>query len=533
MVETNVRRTQLLALAIIGGGGWLRFESLDAKCLWLDEIIGWRLDRYPPGELIARMRHPFEGSPPFYNLAMSAWIKLAGDSGWALRAPSALAGTLAVWGVYAFVYELAAFDRLSSDKSRQNSVVVPALLAAALTAANLMQVFNSRQARMYSWGAALLAWAGWALFKALRSRKPWAYWVLYGALALAACYTHVLPQLTVAAQLLFVALLLVAAVRRRWLGLRPAAWARVAWRGRWRWALLAAFIVVAGYAPWALTFRSKVAESGKSYWMPPLQFEEFFRQFFALSFGPFPAPDEIIKWGGLAAMILTAGALVGVARRGGVAGAYLVITGLIPAGVLVVHAMLVGRSLFQARYMSFMQLDWIAAAALLVGRWPRFVRWMVVGNGAALWGLLILPAAWEVIGPSARPGMRAAMDFVAVHRHTDEPVLTGNGFTFIEASYYGRRGAEPLLVADDTNRLLQKPAPYLNDADLVLRDRAAHDADGLWWVSSNSYDDQAGFRESVPGGWEFLSRQKFPRDYWWGEPVWVEHLRRVGDKRPE
>ena len=524
-----MRRFRLLILfAIVLAGGLLRFETLGAKCLWLDEIIAWRLNRYPPAELIARMRHPFEGSPPLYNLMMSFWSAIAGDSEWSLRAPAALAGTLSIVGVYAFVWELAAFERPKAARRRGRNVATPALLAAAMMAGSVMQIFTARQARMYSWGAALLAWAAWSLFKALRSRRPGAYWMLYAVLALAACYTHALPLLTVFAQLLFVAVLLAVAARQRWLGQRPAAWGRIAREGRWRWALVAAVLIAIGYAPWGLAFRAKVAQSARNYWMPPLRINDCLRQMFELFFGPFPATDTLMEWGGLAAVIVLAVALFQGARRGGWAGIYLLVTGIVPVALIAVHAVSSGHSLFQSRYLTFIHLDWLAAVALLVGRMPRPGRTTVVAYGFAIWIFVLMPPAWRLVGPAAEPGMRAAMAFVAAHRRPGEPLLTQNGATFIEVSYYGRDGAEPRYVVADPDRQHQVLAPYLNDADLISRGGAARGVEGLWWVSSTAWGNPRGLPAWFPGKWESRGRREFTRDYWWrpewSGPVVVEHF---------
>ncbi|NTW98278.1 MAG: hypothetical protein HGB28_07005, partial [Oscillochloris sp.] len=82
----------LIALAI-------RVYRLDAQSLWLDEGSSWQMARLPWGDLLRDMLSP-TAAYPLYHLLLKIWVSLLGDSEFALRLPSAIAGAAAVAAIY-------------------------------------------------------------------------------------------------------------------------------------------------------------------------------------------------------------------------------------------------------------------------------------------------------------------------------------------------------------------------------------------------------------------------------------------------
>jgi hypothetical protein len=86
-------------VALFVGALVLRLYRLDAQSLWLDEGGTWAEVTGRTGKgwlvLFGELFSP-NASYPLYHLILKAWVQLAGDSEWALRLPSALAGALAV-----------------------------------------------------------------------------------------------------------------------------------------------------------------------------------------------------------------------------------------------------------------------------------------------------------------------------------------------------------------------------------------------------------------------------------------------------
>src|SRR4051812_43115831 len=123
--------------------------------------------------------HDTEKTPPLYFLL--AWVTARGAHATELvRLPSVLAGTSSVPLVYVLGRE--AFSRASG------------LVAAACIALSPFAIFYGTEARGYSLVAALVVLSTVALLQALRDgRRRW--WLLHGAAALAALYTHYIAAL--------------------------------------------------------------------------------------------------------------------------------------------------------------------------------------------------------------------------------------------------------------------------------------------------------------------------------------------------
>ena len=136
--------------------GWLRFYRLDAQSYWNDEGISLGLAGRSVPTILRSAAADIH--PPGYYLVLKAWHALTGDTEFALRGLSALAGIVLV----ALLYRL---GRVYFDRPA-------ALAAAALGALNPFLVYYSQEARMYALAATLAA-ASFLLFSLwLRSSRP-------------------------------------------------------------------------------------------------------------------------------------------------------------------------------------------------------------------------------------------------------------------------------------------------------------------------------------------------------------------------
>ena len=128
------RRGLLLALT------WLAFAlrtwSLTAQSLWRDEVDALIFATRPLADVLATFRQPGQNGPLFF-LALRPWLAAAGHSEFALRFPSALAGTLAVPLIYLLM------RRLVEDRR-------PALITALLMATAPYLVWYGQEAKMYA-----------------------------------------------------------------------------------------------------------------------------------------------------------------------------------------------------------------------------------------------------------------------------------------------------------------------------------------------------------------------------------------------
>ena len=95
----DAARAPLVCLALFVTALLVRLYRLDAQSLWLDEGSSWELSRAGWATLASELLNP-SAAYPLYHLMLKGWMALFGDSEFALRLPSALAGAMAVPVVY-------------------------------------------------------------------------------------------------------------------------------------------------------------------------------------------------------------------------------------------------------------------------------------------------------------------------------------------------------------------------------------------------------------------------------------------------
>ena len=74
----------------------LRVWNPNGRSIWFDEAFSWTLCReFGPLEIIQRTGNDVH--PPFYYLVLWAWMRVFGESLWAMRFLSGIFGTVTVW----------------------------------------------------------------------------------------------------------------------------------------------------------------------------------------------------------------------------------------------------------------------------------------------------------------------------------------------------------------------------------------------------------------------------------------------------
>ena len=120
-----------------------------------------------------------------------------------------------------------------------------------------------------------------------------------------------------------------------------------------------------------------------------------------------------------------------------------------------------GRSLFYSRYLSFVQLDLLAALAVFVAGLAPLLRIAATAGGALLWGRSYFPVLGDSSVQRPEPGMRGAFEYIASMRHPGDMVIAENSFTFLSASYYGRHGTRPVLFSESlADRFMLQPRTW-------------------------------------------------------------------------
>jgi mannosyltransferase len=172
-------------IALVAFGALLRFATLDARGLWIDEVYTVARVEIGLGGLVSEFVSEGYRSAPLYFLVAWLWAKLFGTGEIALRSLTALLGTATIPVAYWAVRELA---------TRR-----AALVAAALATVSPLLVWTSQDARPYS---LLVLLGGLSFLFFARSLKTGsgtavAAWAASSVLAVA---THYLAFFPVAAE---------------------------------------------------------------------------------------------------------------------------------------------------------------------------------------------------------------------------------------------------------------------------------------------------------------------------------------------
>ena len=194
--QISLESVLLLAFAI-ALGAWFRFARLGAWELDGDEAVSWRAASASTVAEVARLHEKMNrGKLPIYSIALHLWLKLFGQSEAALRGLSATLGTLAIALVWFAVYEAVRAPSLRTPEAGVDSIdaSVAAGLCALITAASLVMIRYSREARMYPLMLTMtLAQVGFLMRAARRGGfANYAATAIFTALAIAVNFTALL-----------------------------------------------------------------------------------------------------------------------------------------------------------------------------------------------------------------------------------------------------------------------------------------------------------------------------------------------------
>jgi hypothetical protein len=201
-------------------GAALRFYALGRLSFWSDEVVTMMLARRESlADLIDKIQHWDATRALLHPYVLHQWMTVFGTSEFAARAFSASCGLVTI----TLIYMLA--RQTSSNR------YLP-LWAAWLAAISPLDVFHSREARMYSW-LVMLTCGAWSLLLSFRTSFPWWKGVVFGLLLIALLYSHPLGTLMMSA-----------------LGLGYLVTIRESKLVFWKWVIIQVGVVLA-FLPWA------------------------------------------------------------------------------------------------------------------------------------------------------------------------------------------------------------------------------------------------------------------------------------------
>jgi hypothetical protein len=194
----------VLAIAVVTGSV-LRFFRLGSRELSIDESLSWAAASAPTmSELFSVQTRVDSGKLAVHEIALRVWMQKFGDSEAAMRALSAVIGSISIVLVFILAREIASsMNSKSSDRdgdhqessarNERGAWMIPAL-AALVFAVGLSVVEIAREARMYSMMLALII--AQAIFMLRAKRKGglanYAGFSIFTALAVATNFTALL-----------------------------------------------------------------------------------------------------------------------------------------------------------------------------------------------------------------------------------------------------------------------------------------------------------------------------------------------------
>ncbi|WP_273843171.1 glycosyltransferase family 39 protein [Rubrobacter calidifluminis] len=257
-------KTLLVLTAIVVLAAGLRLYHLGTQSLWGDELSSWRLSGH---SVLEAVRGAFtDTQPPGYYVLLYLDKQIFGESGWALRLPSAVAGILSVPAVFLLG------RRLYSDRE--------GLAAALLAAVSWALVYYSQEVRAYSvllFLSILTVYFWWGMLQELRTKGelPLPDTAGYVVSAVLCAYVHYFGLLLVILE--GVAFLVLA--RRRVVR-----------------ALVPYIPVALAYVPWLPFLAHQFTNNrGAVSWMPKPK-ADFFAQYLTFAFGG-SLVIALIGWG--------------------------------------------------------------------------------------------------------------------------------------------------------------------------------------------------------------------------------------------
>ncbi len=409
---TAARRLLAPVLMLILLAFALRVWGLGEQSLWYDEGFSVLFaQRHHVADLIMREAQ-WNLNTPLYYLVLKLWIAGAGDSEFAVRLISALAGTIGV----ALAYRLA-----SALSSRC------ALIATLLVTIWPIGIFVSQEARMYALASMFCLASTLMLTLAVRSNRV-VYWLAWCATAMLAFLTHVLCAIVVVAQIVSM---------RAW-------WQRVWGRAFPSAAALVLMVVLLAYIgimlwPYRATYGvSYPASTDLGVLTVQALASQFLPRLLPANWIPFAA------LGILFALALTV--VLSLRDRSSLSiPALVVVLALIG---LVIFCTLVGK--FASRYPTLLTPIALTAIGAAIGR-IRVLRDLRPGHVVILGiGLGLIVRLWLSQPIYANEDFRGAVAYIRARLAPDERIILVSGHFAPVFEYYwrGARGAWVALPPD-------------------------------------------------------------------------------------
>ncbi len=451
--KRRIARQGLMIFILLLAFG-MRAWQLDTQSLWHDEGLSWWFARTPLLQTlkeVAGTEHP-----PLYFLVLGAWMRLAGDSAFALRFLSLTGGVTAVAAVLALGQRWRMFTM--------------AALAAFFLALNPFHIWYSQEVRSYAWFSVVglvLAYSGWLWHSQARGRDGW----LYSLAAIWGLYIHT-----------FTAFILVAHAGLFLFSARKHRSVRERARDLWPYAL-----VGLAFLPWVWPTLQQLG-TNRTYWYwgyldVPKVVQDTAQAFLYASLPDALRPTYVPRLTFLAWLLAVVGSVYLWRRE---VGKWVVVTLWGPLVLTLTVAYFVPK--YAPRYVLDVQPLWfllVAATIIALVKWVRalddpivpcmagtFLAFLVAGYAVTAWQVRELTFDPRV----ARPDFRGPVSFVNEKAQPGDAVILVGGHIEAITRYYLRRSDVHLYPMPEGLLLdLGNPLRWEDVAPIFSRLTHAHD----------------------------------------------------------
>ena len=186
----RMSRIGLLLLTLVSFA-W-RAQGLAWQSLWRDEVDAIHFATRNLSDTLMMFVQPGQNGP-LYFLSLRPWFDVVGTSEFALRYPSAAAGTLTVLLTWHVARRLLPLTPVVASAGQTTNAPAPlvAWVAALLMAFNPYQLWYGQEGKMYTVITLLVLLATWWWLEGI-GRGGWRPWLAYLVTVSLAMYTHLL-----------------------------------------------------------------------------------------------------------------------------------------------------------------------------------------------------------------------------------------------------------------------------------------------------------------------------------------------------
>lgn len=484
-----------MVLLLLLGGWALRLYRLDAQDIWWDEARNLDVATRPLAQIATAPE--LDIHPPLYFYSLHLWTRFLGTTAFATRLFSVWFGVLAA----ALSYRLA--RSLAPGWTGQFA----GLLALTLAVVSPYALAEAQEIRMYTFSWALLSAGTLALWQATRPHKrgsAWLWWLIFVLLAVASLLSHYSAALILAAWGIW---LLV------WALGGPDRWSRL------RTLSLVGLVAILLCLPvLPIALRQISIYHNPNLDLPSLRsYLDQLSRAFALGEH---VPEDVWSVGRWLWLLLPLGGAVLALQEPLKRRNLLLLTLWLVGGLALYYGVLIRRSAFNARYISFvLPALWALAGWALTG-WARLARPLPWLLAACLVAISIPPLRVDLtVARYFHDDTRGVVAWLKDQATSEDMILVGQRYPF---GFYWRRWNNDAYGFPPAEPAAEPPAQYLFVDINHIAERLtelAGDAQTVYWVTwfESDTDPRGAVRALLDAYGERLGEQGF-RGYtvgWW------------------